>query len=463
VCTPSLAVLQLRFDVATTQACELSFDRWQIFTKMDDTVANGGNGNQIWDAADGIYATDLGETCYDLTFISTDLSGGSDYHPPLGWCASYTQLKELHLDAAGELDADWNTFDPHQTDSTTGTLRDCCKCFWFDRSEVNTDKPIAGFACEEGEFINGGPKTYQWVIGPLLLYIAERIYRLYKSKTRVMKVLRVIRHNDAVPVMEVQITKVPTKAGQYAFLHCPKVSGLEWHPFTLTSSPELDYISFHIRLVGDWTCAFAEECGFYDAEPKLDLPNVAIDGPFGTASEDIYKYEVGVCICAGIGVTPFASLLRELKAKQASGEPMRLKHVYFYWICAGFDSWGWFSNLLVDFEHQCHDAGVPDFLTIKIHMSRGWSKDDAEKLYLHSEDEGEGLVKDDQGRCLKSKMNFGRPNWTVEFMNMAMKDHSGKKIGVFFCGPKVLGSQLHENCNKFSDNTTQFFFNKENF
>ena len=56
--------------------------------------------------------------------------------------------------------------------------------------------------------------------------------------------------------MEIQFTKVPTKAGQYVFVHCPKVSKLEWHPFTLTSCPELDYVSLHIRLVGDWTSAY---------------------------------------------------------------------------------------------------------------------------------------------------------------------------------------------------------------
>lgn len=64
---------------------------------------------------------------------------------------------------------------------------------------------------------------------------------------------QVIKHKDSIPVMEIQFTKVPTKAGQYIFVNCPKVSALEWHPFTLTSCPELDYISLHIRLCGDWT------------------------------------------------------------------------------------------------------------------------------------------------------------------------------------------------------------------
>ena len=38
---------------------------------------------------------------------------------------------------------------------------------------------------------------------------------------------------------------------------------------------------------------------------------VAVDGPFGTASEDIYTYEVAILAGAGIGVTPFASILKD--------------------------------------------------------------------------------------------------------------------------------------------------------
>lgn len=51
------------------------------------------------------------------------------------------------------------------------------------------------------------------------------------------------------------------EAGQYIFLQCSAVSMTEWHPFTLTSSPEEDYFSVHIRVVGKWittcTCVFS--------------------------------------------------------------------------------------------------------------------------------------------------------------------------------------------------------------
>lgn len=39
---------------------------------------------------------------------------------------------------------------------------------------------------------------------------------------------------------------------------------------------------------------------------------VAVDGPFGTASEDVFRYEVVMLVGAGIGVTPFASILKSV-------------------------------------------------------------------------------------------------------------------------------------------------------
>ena len=95
------------------------------------------------------------------------------------------------------------------------------------------------------------------------------------------------------------------------------------------SAPEEDYISVHIRVVGDFTTALAKAvgCDFDSKERKDDadaaggkvigtvtnppinrvLPRVMVDGPFGSASEDFFKYETVLLVGAGIGVTPFAS------------------------------------------------------------------------------------------------------------------------------------------------------------
>jgi hypothetical protein len=104
-------------------------------------------------------------------------------------------------------------------------------------------------------------------------------------------------------------------------LHC-SIS----QPFS--SAPEEDYISVHIRIVGDFTGAFAKAVGCdFDSKdgkeaaaaggkvvgtatnPPINrvLPRVMVDGPFGSASEDFFKYETVLLVGAGIGVTPFAS------------------------------------------------------------------------------------------------------------------------------------------------------------
>lgn len=44
----------------------------------------------------------------------------------------------------------------------------------------------------------------------------------------------------------------------------------------------------------------------------LSSARIEVDGPFGTASEDVFQYEVAMLIGAGIGVTPFASILKSI-------------------------------------------------------------------------------------------------------------------------------------------------------
>jgi len=59
--------------------------------------------------------------------------------------------------------------------------------------------------------------------------------------------------------MQIKFTKPPAlnyQAGQYVFLKSVAVSKYEWHPFTLTSTPDDDFLECHIKAVGDWTSIF---------------------------------------------------------------------------------------------------------------------------------------------------------------------------------------------------------------
>ena len=233
-------------------------------------------------------------------------------------------------------------------------------------------------------FCNGGGAFYQyWMYGGFI-YLVERIVREVRGRHRTF-ISKVIQHPSKVVEIQIKKEHTKTRAGQYIFLCCPEVSVWQYHPFTLTSAPEEDYISIHVRVVGDFTTRLAETLGCsFDHEtkagtsevvgvsantqdPAVDpalrriLPRVYIDGPFGSASEDVFKYEVAVLVGAGIGVTPFASILKSIWYRMNYPDPKRrtrLRKVYFFWVIRDFGSFEWFRSLLLAIEARDYTNSI---------------------------------------------------------------------------------------------------------
>uniref|UniRef100_A0A8B9GRU4 NADPH oxidase 3 n=1 Tax=Amazona collaria TaxID=241587 RepID=A0A8B9GRU4_9PSIT len=262
-------------------------------------------------------------------------------------------------------------------------------------------------------------------------------------------------------VLELHMKKCGFKMGpgQYIFLQCPSVSWLEWHPFTLTSAPEEDFFSVHIRVVGNWTAALfkafrAQEKAFKEL---WMLPRLAVDGPYGSATTDVFHYRVSVCIAAGIGVTPFASILKSIWYKCCKpNTELVLQKVYFYWICRDPSAFEWFADLLFHLESKMAEKGKNDFLSYHIFLT-GWDESQATHIALHYDDKMDVIT------GLRQKTYYGRPNWDNEFKQLAENHPS---IGVFFCGPKNLSKILQKTCSSYSSvdpRGVHFHYNKESF
>ncbi|MCJ1481318.1 hypothetical protein MMC06_001475 [Schaereria dolodes] len=315
-----------------------------------------------------------------------------------------------------------------------------------------------------------------WMYGGFI-YLLERIAREIRGRHKTF-ISKVIQHPSSVVEIQIKKEHTKTRAGQYIFLCCPEISVWQYHPFTLTSAPEEDYISVHIRCQGNFTKALAAAvgCSFErggdkkgsevvsvdrsvskaDADPALRrlLPRVYIDGPFGSASEDVFKYEVAVLVGAGIGVTPFASILKSVWYRMNyPQQKTRLRKVYFFWVCRDFGSFEWFRSLLMAIEAQDMDSNIEihTYLTAKI------KSDDATNIMINDADAEKDTI-----TGLRAPTSFGRPNWDAIFRSIR-QIHAPGEAGVFFCGPKVLGSQLHMKCNMYSEPGFNFVWGKENF
>ncbi|CAB4014169.1 NADPH oxidase 5, partial [Paramuricea clavata] len=102
------------------------------------------------------------------------------------------------------------------------------------------------------------PNFWEWFIVPGGLYIAERILRL-RIVNRARYGKTTIEEGITLPskVIHLVIKRPPTfqyNPGDYVIVNIPQIAKYEWHPFTISSSPDLTgYFWLHIRGVGTWT------------------------------------------------------------------------------------------------------------------------------------------------------------------------------------------------------------------
>lgn len=318
------------------------------------------------------------------------------------------------------------------------------------------------------ELCRGGPTFWKWWIASGVFYTGERIFREIRGRRKTF-ISKVVKHPSKVIELQIKKPSCKTKAGQYVFVCCPEIAKFEWHPFTLTSTPYEDFISLHIRIVGDWTEDLARRCGciyekgddqYSEPIPTSNLPYIMIDGPYGSASEDVFKREIALLVGAGIGVTPFASILKTIwyKVKNPNADKNnRLKKSFFVWVCREKEAFEWFQDLLLSIEEENLDGESLDVCSF---LTGGLKIDELRNVIINDE---EGIR--DAITGLRSPTYFGRPNWDSIF-SMIRKNHPDAEVGVYFCGPKVISRTLHRMCNKWTSRQsggTRFHYGKENF
>jgi hypothetical protein len=323
------------------------------------------------------------------------------------------------------------------------------------------DWGVPGSECANPKFDDYVPSSSgYWLIPSACAYLCEFILRTFHTLNPA-KVEKFKFHDG--DVLEIRLKKNSYsirgnthEVGQYVQIKVVEASRFQWHPFTLTSAPEDDFFMIHLRKSGDWTGKVQNI--FKKVEQSLPPP-VAIEGPFGTSSQDIFDYEKVICCGAGIGITPFASFLRSLLYIRRYERSIKIKKVYFIWISKSVGSFGWFHQLLKHVEEEINFIQPEIYLT----MSGLTEEECVDLQYGHIDELGPSGTSVDPATGLKKwKTNYGRPKWNQLFSKFK-EENKGDNIGLFSCGPKPLTNELRSLCKIFSDSITQFKFHKENF
>ncbi len=194
-----------------------------------------------------------------------------------------------------------------------------------------------------------GPSFWMWVVGPIACFVVEQILRVAK-RSPPAPVVDSTALRSGVTRLEVARPKGFTfRPADYCFVCIPSIARHEWHPFSISSAPERENLVFHVRSLGNWTRALRTRS---EATSKPSALFAYIDGPYGSPSGHIFDTRFAVLIGAGIGVTPFASVLESAVLRTKGDGAMKLEKAHFFWINKDQYSFEWFAGLLRELERE---------------------------------------------------------------------------------------------------------------
>lgn len=281
-----------------------------------------------------------------------------------------------------------------------------------------------------------------WAALPILGFVIEHILQ-FARRAKQTRIIEAQALRSGVTSLELDPPKgFQWNPGDYAFLCIPAIAKHEWHPFTISSAMESGALTFHVRTLGNWTSALRRRVEHNEASGSDEMMAAYVDGPYGTPSAHIFDSRFAVFIGAGIGVTPFASVLAAFIYRANSDRPTRLSKAHFFWLNKDQYSFEWFAALLSELVeddakalldiHLCMTAGRADTTALGVEVAR----------QIASE-----AGKDDIVTGLRTHTHMGQPDWE-RMLYLIREQHKPEKVDVYFCGPPGLAKKIRPICGR---------------
>ncbi|TMW58839.1 hypothetical protein Poli38472_006984 [Pythium oligandrum] len=174
--------------------------------------------------------------------------------------------------------------------------------------------------------LHWGPIVW-WIFPTFLVYCYRRVISTSHAFSPVQVKELTALDNDIVKITLHRSTQTDGHfhVGQFLYINVPALSKLQWHAFTIASSPHANptTLTLYIKSLGDWTrdlVTYANDCKQQDV-----LPTVYVDGYYGSSLGVYEEYSTLCLIGGGIGATPMFAILEDLVSKLSSGRGSSLR------------------------------------------------------------------------------------------------------------------------------------------
>ncbi|XP_053449561.1 dual oxidase 2 [Nycticebus coucang] len=305
------------------------------------------------------------------------------------------------------------------------------------------------------------PRFHIYFLIPAIIYGGDKLVSLSRKKVEINVVKAELLPSGVTYLQFQRPQGFEYKSGQWVRIACLALGTTEYHPFTLTSAPHEDTLSLHIRAVGPWTTRLREIYSSPQDNGCARYPKLYLDGPFGEGHQEWHKFEVSVLVGGGIGVTPFASILKDLVFKSSLGSQMLCKKIYFIWVTRTQRQFEWLADIIREVEENDHQ----DLVSVHIYITQLAEKFDLRTTMLYiCERHFQKVLNRSLFTGLRSVTHFGRPPFEPFFNSLQEVHPQVRKIGVFSCGPPGMTKNVEKACQLINkQDQAHFIHHYENF
>ncbi|XP_004301590.1 PREDICTED: ferric reduction oxidase 7, chloroplastic-like [Fragaria vesca subsp. vesca] len=185
-----------------------------------------------------------------------------------------------------------------------------------------------------------GGVNFSKAAGGIFLFMLDRFLRFCQSRRTVNIVSATCFPCGTVKLVLPKPANLHYNALGFIFLQVKNISLLQWHPFSVSSSP-LDgkyHLEVLIKTVGEWTTKLRETVSKNSAEDSdIQLPHApyqimaSVEGPYGHESPYYLRYEKLVLVAGGSGISPFLAILSDILHRIKTNKPCLPQHVVLVW------------------------------------------------------------------------------------------------------------------------------------
>lgn len=166
-----------------------------------------------------------------------------------------------------------------------------------------------------------------WILPSFGFYLISRIasHASYAAPVEILEFSNLDHDIVKIVVSRSTASSGDFKVGQFVYLNVPSISKLQWHAFTISSSPlsSATTLTLLAKSLGDWTnqlVHYAEECKEKNVHPVMYM-----DGYYGASLEEYDEYSTVCLLGGGIGVTPLLAILEDMVAQLSVSKALKQK------------------------------------------------------------------------------------------------------------------------------------------